>query len=701
MFEYVRELIERNTPEIADSFVFGELESNARGGSYEIAPLDGRVLLRADSAVNLCAAYYTYLREFCGQNISRCGNTAFEKLSCAPVPGEALRRDIPQRYRACMTHDTYSFSACFWDWERWEREIDYMAMNGVNLPLSIVGTEAVCYYTLTALGVSRPDAMQFISGPAYWPFQLTGRLAGYMPMIDVAYLDRRLELGKKIIERQKQLGMTPVLQSFFGLVPRSLSGYIKKMRMTHVEAWCNFSVTYSLIPDSPLFGQLASLYLQKQKKLLGDSNFYAADPFYQTRPPVKGDGYLRSTGAAIWEAMRAFDENAVWVIKSGCVSEALVSAVPKGSLLVLDLDGDMYGGGFYGHDFILGSQRAFGARTSLSGSLAELAENKFAAVLRENPALCGTGYFSDGTDVNPIYTDFAFEMLTRDAPVNLADRLPALARERYGSGEECLAEALAVLAQTCYSARSPKGGRGSVLCARPSTDLRHTAPGDTLEPYYDAEELSRAAQLLLSARDAARPAYRYDVCDVVRQYLSERAGALCLSAIKAYFARDAKRFESDSNAFLKLADELDGFLANIPEFSADTYLKAAERNAILPADKGNFELNVLVCATVFGPMDNPALYDYAWKEWGGFVGGFYLMRWRAFFEMLAQNFSKRGDIVLGTKNKLLDRDIYNGCSGYKRLIKMERRWMTSFAPAKCEETDAVAAASELFDKYRA
>jgi hypothetical protein len=31
----------------------------------------------------------------------------------------------------------------FWDFTRWQRELDIMAMNGINLPLSFTGQEAV------------------------------------------------------------------------------------------------------------------------------------------------------------------------------------------------------------------------------------------------------------------------------------------------------------------------------------------------------------------------------------------------------------------------------------------------------------------------------------------------------------------------------------------------------------------------------
>ena len=47
--------------------------------------------------------------------------------------------------RACnLVHQvTSSYSYVWWDWARWEREIDWMALNGINLPLAFTGQEAV------------------------------------------------------------------------------------------------------------------------------------------------------------------------------------------------------------------------------------------------------------------------------------------------------------------------------------------------------------------------------------------------------------------------------------------------------------------------------------------------------------------------------------------------------------------------------
>ena len=48
-----------------------------------------------------------------------------------------------QRFRYYQNVCTVSYSFVWWDWERWEREIDWMAMNGINLPLAFNGQEEI------------------------------------------------------------------------------------------------------------------------------------------------------------------------------------------------------------------------------------------------------------------------------------------------------------------------------------------------------------------------------------------------------------------------------------------------------------------------------------------------------------------------------------------------------------------------------
>ena len=48
-----------------------------------------------------------------------------------------------QRFRYYQNVCTTSYSFVWWDWKRWEREIDWMALNGFNLALAFNGMEAI------------------------------------------------------------------------------------------------------------------------------------------------------------------------------------------------------------------------------------------------------------------------------------------------------------------------------------------------------------------------------------------------------------------------------------------------------------------------------------------------------------------------------------------------------------------------------
>jgi hypothetical protein len=37
----------------------------------------------------------------------------------------------------------FADSFVWWDWERWEKEVDWMALQGINLPLAFTGQEAI------------------------------------------------------------------------------------------------------------------------------------------------------------------------------------------------------------------------------------------------------------------------------------------------------------------------------------------------------------------------------------------------------------------------------------------------------------------------------------------------------------------------------------------------------------------------------
>lgn len=521
----MQELIKRNTPEIADRFAL-EIEDRREGKSfYEIEACGDKIVLRGDCKISLAMAYYRYLKDCCGVNLAHCGNDRIGNITEAPLPNGKTVRIIEQDKRAYMNYCTFSYSARWWDWERWEREIDYMAMRGINMPLSIVGYEAVLFYTLRDLGYTDDGALNFISGPAYLPWQLMGNLDSYFSLTDKAYVDKRLELGKKIIDRELELGMTPIQQGCSGQVPSTILRVLPHTNAYNVPSWCGFPVTYQIDPLDKNFRKFGTALLEKQRQLFGAHHYYACDPFHENKPPIKGDKYLQNVGKAISEMYTAFDSQAVWVMQAWSLREPIVKAVDKDKLLILDIDGSKCEktDGFWGYNFISGTLNNFGDRNTLHGSIDALAENKFMEEREKYPNIVGTGLFMEGIFQNPLYFDLASDMLTRSDKPELDSWLKDYARRRYGSNESCLFKAVKDMHETCYSKNCTGRETASIICARPAYEQRHTAPNDVFELRYDNEKLLDALENLLKAEHADTDGYRFDVCDLTRQVLSNYA----------------------------------------------------------------------------------------------------------------------------------------------------------------------------------
>lgn len=83
---------------------------------------------------------------------------------------------------------------------------------------------------------------------------------------------------------------------------------------------------------------MANTFLKEQTKLFGTDHIYAADPFHEGEPPVKGDDYLSSVGQAIYKATTSVDWQAIIAMQTWSMRKPIVQAVPKDRILMLDLN---------------------------------------------------------------------------------------------------------------------------------------------------------------------------------------------------------------------------------------------------------------------------------------------------------------------------------------------------------------------------
>ena len=694
----MRKLIERVTNTLSDLITLELSDSFTDYDYYEIEQKDKSLVLRGNNNNSLALAYNRFLRDYCNTELSWVGNTEAYEIEKIESVRKPIKYKIPQKIRMCMDYETYANEAAFWDFERWEKELEFLAMNGVNLVPMFIGNEAVSYYALLELGINREDSMEFLSGPSYYPLQLSGKLDTYLPMTDTNYLKSQIELGKKILKRMAELDIKPIFPVFSGHVSKFFKGYFSDASVMFNTQFADYPYTYRLYPDDPKFREVGEMMLSKQREFFGDAEFYLADPFYGVSPRARDASLISDFGKAVSSLVG----DAVLVTHACEYTESFVSIMPKEKVLIIDKDGTEYETqkGFSGFPFIVGTHVNPGGHTALHGSVEEIAENRFLSASKKYPNAVGSGVFADSLTDNPHICSIALDILTSDKQINAKDWIVGYSIRRWGSDEKCLEKAASLLLDTCYCKKNTGPVTGSIIAARPSTILSHTAPYDTLELRYDNKELCDVLEELLSSEGDYTEGYVFDAFNILRQLLSNYARVLYSGVINGYNDRDGRLFETSTNNFMRLISDTERLLQTRPEYCLFEKLQSVGKSALNKHDKQNFEIAYLCYITMFGPFNTPEHYDLQWREWSCLVGDYYAKRWHAFFTMLAERFGKRKTISTVCRKQYNGRNFSRGNKFYKTLDKTERRWISTCAPSKMSDEDCLDVVSELFKKYK-
>ena len=110
----------------------------------------------------------------------------------------------------------------WWDFERWEREIDWMALNGLNLILAFTGQEYVWKKFYTNLGLTEAEINDYFSGPAFLAWQRMGNIHLYGGPLGDDWITNQYKLQKLILARRVGV-KTPTLMGEKGVSIRKIS----------------------------------------------------------------------------------------------------------------------------------------------------------------------------------------------------------------------------------------------------------------------------------------------------------------------------------------------------------------------------------------------------------------------------------------------------------------------------------------------
>ncbi|MBR4496241.1 MAG: alpha-N-acetylglucosaminidase C-terminal domain-containing protein, partial [Acholeplasmatales bacterium] len=176
-------LLERQFPEIIDRFEFIIEESDE--AYFEISttgtdPLETKITIKGNDKLSISSGLGYYLRYHVLSQISWTGDSLKNvKNKKLPPLNEPIRKTSKLKYSYYMNTCTHSYSASWWDWSRWEREIDWMALNGINLPLAFTGLEYVTRKVFKEFGFSDEELKDWYTGPAFMAWYRMGNVNGW------------------------------------------------------------------------------------------------------------------------------------------------------------------------------------------------------------------------------------------------------------------------------------------------------------------------------------------------------------------------------------------------------------------------------------------------------------------------------------------------------------------------------------------
>ena len=632
---------------ILDENLAQQLTANSQQpDAFIITSKDGKPCVKGNSVLAITTGVNWYLNHYAHINISWSQLTIDDVENYVfPIPEKEERHICSADYRYYLNYCTFSYSMSTWTWERWEKEIDWMALHGINMPLQIVGLDVVWKRLLTEYyNYTSEEANDFIAGPCFQAWWGMNNLESWGSPNPDWWYERQAVLAKKICDRMRELGMQPVLPGFSGMVP---SNFTEK---TGISAngqgcWCGFTRPHILNPNTDDFKTMAANYYKVLAEVMGTSQYYSMDPFHEGANTSDID--VAYAYKAIADAMFAANDdiNEKWVIQYWQWNDEqyhVLDQVEKGDLVILDLfsTAHTHFGEYKGHDAVYCMLPNFGGRSGFMGRFNGVIDGYFENK-NSHSNIKGIGATPEAIGSVPVLYDVLFELPWHKEKPDAKEWMRNYTVSRYGQENEHAIKAWELLRNSALDCRTAlQGPHEAVVCARPSLTVDRVSSWGGTDIFYNPDDVREAARLLLEA-DLSGENYYFDLIEISRQTLMDDAYYLLKDIKKSYDDGDVKTFKKKRDEFLSLIKDIDVLLNTNKNFMLGTWTQMAraiadEVEGTTEADKDWLELNnARTLITTWGEEVNAnqgGLRDYSYRAWSGMLKDFYYPRWEYFFE---------------------------------------------------------------------
>ncbi|XP_052776369.1 alpha-N-acetylglucosaminidase-like isoform X2 [Mya arenaria] len=610
---------------------------------------DGNLVsITGTSGVAASMGFYFYLKTYCGCQFTWAGEQLDlpHPLPVIVKPGVSITTN--DRFRYYQNVCTVSYSSVWWTWERWERHIDWMAMNGINLPLAFTGQEAMFQKVYMKLGFTEDDLSMHWGGPAFLAWARMGNMHGWGGPLPQSWMSGQLALQHRILNRTRGLGMIPVLPGFAGHVPLNITRLYPNANVSRLGDWGHFNSTYCctylLDFTDPLYNKIGSLLVQTMQEEFGTDHVYNADSFNEMSPRSSDPSYLHLAGKATYKAMTDADPDAIWLMQGWLFQsgfwqqeqiQAYLTAVPQGKMIVLDLFAEtspIYSRtkSFYGQPFIWCMLHDFGGTMELFGTMDSINKGPFLGRHFEGSSMIGTGLTPEGIFQNEVVYEFMNENAYAPAPRNLTQWFSEFARNRYGQYNSDADQTWQLLRQSVLNNTDKLRDHSKFVVPTSRPNIKEHLP----DVWYDPKKLYMAWKHLVAASESLRnnTLFRYDLVDVGRNSLQMISVKFYIEMVAAYKAKSVDRLKSAGEAMLKILNDLDQLLGTDHHFLLGPWIEDARAWGTNEAEKNLMEFNARNQVTLWGPTGQ--IRDYAAKQWSFLISGYYAPRWKTFYETL-------------------------------------------------------------------
>jgi alpha-N-acetylglucosaminidase len=615
---------------------------------FELETVAHKIMLRGSSGVALASALNYYLKNYTHCDIGWNG-TNLNLPAALPLVETKIRKETPYDYRYYLNYCTFNYSMSWWNWDRWQWEIDWMALNGINMPLALTGQNVIWDRVYKSLGFTDEDLKGFFSGPAYFNWFWMGNLDGWGGPLPQRWMQDHEALQHQILARERELGMTPVLPAFTGHVPPAFTARYPNAKLRKTNWGTGFSDVYILDPNDPMFTEIGNRFIKEEIKTYGTDHLYSADTFNENTPPSNDSSFLNDVSKKVYRAMAAVDPKATWVMQGWLFVngswfwkptqiKALLNAVPNDHMIILDLWAETNPDwnktqGFYGKPWIWCMLHNFGGNIGMFGRMKTIATAPVGALHDPHAgSLLGIGLTPEGIEQNPALYELMLDNTWRTDPIDLDAWLKDYSFRRYGKADSDAQKAWTILQNTVYNP-GPKltDAPESIISGRPtfqkSTDWTQTG-GVSYQPWQLREAWTDLVQSAPSLKGS--DGYQYDLVDLTRQVLSEYADSLQQACAQAYQQKDVTLLRYRSQLFLELLGDMDLLLGTRKDFLLGRWLNSARSWGTNPEESDLYEKNARDLITLWGDKNSP-LTEYACKQWSGLINGYYKPRWSKFF----------------------------------------------------------------------